>query len=122
MEAFLETRPARTMLNFAECASAALSTPAETQEGGARREDDAAVTTEADVSGLSRASPLFGGLALDLPEVLELEVLARLDAHDRTMFARTCRGARAARVPTPPRARARGNPRSRPPARSSPYT
>ena len=35
--------------------------------GGARREDDAAVTTEADVSGLSRASPLFGGLALDLP-------------------------------------------------------
>lgn len=117
MEAFLETRPARTMLNFAECASAAPSTPAETQEGGARREDDAAVTTEADVSGLSRASPLFGGLALDLPEVLELEVLARLDAHDRTMFARTCRGARAAVLASQlPRA---GAPGGNPPLQAS---
>ena len=96
MEAFLETRPARTMLSFAECASPAPSTPAATPAGRARREDDAEVATEADVSDLSRASPLLGGLALDLPEVLELEVLARLDAHDRAMFARTCRGARAA--------------------------
>jgi hypothetical protein len=41
-------------------------------------------------------SPLLGGLALEVPEVFEREILARLlSEHDVAMLARTCRGVRA---------------------------
>ena len=43
-----------------------------------------------------RDSPLLGGLTLDVPEVFEREIIARLlDDHDRAMLSRTCRDVRA---------------------------
>jgi hypothetical protein len=40
---------------------------------------------------LTYPSPLLGGLLEKVPEVLEAEVLARLDATDHTMLARVAR-------------------------------
>lgn len=65
----------------------------------ARREDDEDVQDpqfEGQDPVEPRLSPLLGGLAFEVPEVFEKEIIARLlDDHERAMLARTCREVRA---------------------------